>query len=121
MTIHALHHVQLAMPPGREAEAEGFYSGVLGMHRVEKPAHLEKRGGCWFESGETRIHLGVEEDFRPARKAHPALVVDGLGQLRRRLEEAGVRVVEDQPLPGFDRFYANDPFGNRIEFLSPIP
>jgi catechol 2,3-dioxygenase-like lactoylglutathione lyase family enzyme len=120
MTIQALHHVQLAMPPAREAEAEGFYSGLLRMKRVEKPAHLEKRGGCWFESGETRLHLGVEVDFRPARKAHPALLVEELGSLRRRLEEAGVTVVEDQPLPGFDRFYADDPFGNRIEFLSSV-
>lgn len=119
MTIRGLHHVQLAIPPGRESEAEGFYSGLLGMRRVEKPAHLEKRGGCWFESGDTRIHLGIEEDFRPARKAHPALLVDDLEESRRSLEQAGVRVLEDQPLPGFDRFYADDPFGNRIEFLSP--
>jgi catechol 2,3-dioxygenase-like lactoylglutathione lyase family enzyme len=120
MTIQALHHIQLAMPPGKESEAEGFYSGLLGMPRVDKPPHLEERGGCWFETGETRIHLGVEEDFRPARKAHPALVVDDLGESRRGLEQAGVRVVDDRPLPGFDRFYAYDPFGSRIEFLSPI-
>lgn len=120
MTIQALHHVQLAMPPGGESEAEGFYSGLLGMQRVPKPVHLEKRGGCWFESGTTRIHLGVEEDFRSARKAHPALLVDALGELRLRLKHAGVLVVEDEPISGFDRFYAHDPFGNRIEFLSPI-
>jgi catechol 2,3-dioxygenase-like lactoylglutathione lyase family enzyme len=119
MSIQALHHVQLAMPPGKESEAEGFYAGLLGMPRVDKPPHLEERGGCWFESDETRIHLGVEEDFRPARKAHPALLVDDLGELRRSLEQAGVRVVDDQPLPGFNRFYADDPFGNRLEFLSP--
>ena len=120
MTIIGLHHVQLALPPGREADAIAFYEGLLGIPRVAKPPHLELRGGCWFESATTRIHLGVEEDFSPARKAHPALLTDDLAALRRRLEDAGVEVVDDQPLPGFDRFYVYDPFGNRLELLSPI-
>lgn len=120
MGIVGLHHVQLAMPAGRETEAEAFYSGVLGIPRVSKPADLESRGGCWFESETVRVHLGVEKDFVPARKAHPALLVDDLPGLRRRLDEAGVAIVVDQPLPGYDRFYADDPFGNRIEFLARV-
>jgi catechol 2,3-dioxygenase-like lactoylglutathione lyase family enzyme len=115
--ITALHHVQLAMPAGREEEAEAFYSGVLGFERVAKPPELEKRGGCWFRSGSIEVHLGVEADFRPARKAHPALQIDGLAELRARLVDAGAEVWEDSPLEGYDRFYASDPFGNRLEFL----
>lgn len=118
--ITGMHHVQLAMPSGREADAEAFYSAILGLPRVLKPPHLEKRGGCWFESASTRIHLGVEEDFRPARKAHPALLVEDLEDLRQHLEIEAVEVVVDQPLPGYDRFYISDPFGNRIELLSPL-
>lgn len=108
------------MPPGSESVAEDFYGGLLGIPRVAKPPHLEARGGCWFESDQVRIHLGVENDFSPARKAHPALLVSDISELRRVLEEAGVEVMVDEPLPGYDRFYANDPFGNRIEFLSPL-
>lgn len=119
VVIRELHHVLLAMPAGGEAGAEAFYSGLLGIPRVTKPEHLEVRGGCWFESGNVRIHLGVEGEFRPARKAHPALIVDDLAALGGVLEEAGVEVIVDEPLPGFDRFYASDPFGNRLEFLQP--
>lgn len=117
VVISAVHHVQLAMPVGREAEAEDFYEGILGLRRVAKPAHLEERGGCWFENGDVRIHLGVEPDFRPALKAHTALMVDALGGLKAVFESAGIEVTVDQPLPGFDRFYVSDPFGNRLEFL----
>lgn len=120
VVFRALHHVQLAMPAGGEAEAEAFYSGILGLTRVGKPPHLEARDGCWFEAGGIRVHLGVESDFRPARKAHPALMVDDLEVLRTVLEEAGIGMVGDEPLPGFDRFYAFDPFGNRLEFLQPV-
>jgi len=120
MTIVGLHHVQLAMPKGCEDEATAFYEGLLGIPRVPKPPHLEARGGCWFELNATHVHLGVEVDFSPAKKAHPALLVDDLGALRRRLESAGVVVVDDRPLPGFDRFYAYDPFGNRLELLTPL-
>lgn len=119
MKVQGLHHVQLAMPPGMESAAEEFYTGLLGIPRVAKPEHLEARGGGWFESDEVRIHLGVEEDFSPARKAHPALLVSDLTVLQWILEDADVDVVVDEPLSGFDRFYADDPFGNRIEFLSP--
>lgn len=119
MMIEGLHHVQLAMPPGREDDAIAFYEGLLGLPRVAKPPHLEARGGCWFESDTARVHLGVEEGFRPARKAHVALLVTDLAALRRHLEASAVAIVDDEPLPGFDRFYANDPFGNRLEFLAP--
>lgn len=118
--IEGLHHVQLAMPTGEEAAAIAFYQGLLGVPQVPKPPHLEVRGGCWFESESVRIHLGVEGAFRPARKAHPALLADDLHDLRQRLVAAGVPVVDDEPLPGYDRFYADDPFGNRLEFLSPL-
>lgn len=118
MTILALHHVQLAMPPGGESRATDFYEGLLGIPRVAKPAHLEARGGCWFESSSVRVHLGVESGFRPAEKAHPAFLVDDLDGLRRSLTDADVPISDDEPLPGFARFYTSDPFGNRIEILA---
>lgn len=107
------------MPAGQEASARGFYAGLLGIPEQPKPAHLAARGGCWFESSTVRIHLGVDADFRPARKAHPALLVDDLRSLVARLAMAGVPVVDDEPLPGYDRVYVDDPFGNRIELMEP--
>lgn len=118
--IHGLDHVQLAMPAGLEAEARQFYSGVLGLFEVPKPANLAKRGGVWFESDSLRVHLGVEHDFRPAKKAHPAFLVHDLPALVRHLKNAGVAVVSDEPLEGYDRVYVSDPFGNRIELLEPV-
>lgn len=118
--VRALHHVQLAMPAGGEAQAEDFYGGILGLTRVAKPPHLEVRGGCWFEDEGVRVHLGVEADFRPARKAHPAFMVEDLDALGTAFQEAGVDVVTDEPLAGFKRFYVSDPFGNRLEFLQPL-
>ena len=120
MCILGLDHVQLAMPPGREAEAVAFYEGLLGIPQVPKPPHLAARGGCWFERGALKVHLGVEADFRPATKAHPAFLVEDVAALRQRLIDAGVRVVDDEPLEGYDRAYADDPFGNRLELLRPI-
>ena len=120
MKVVGLHHVQLAMPPGEEAAATEFYERLLRIPRVAKPSHLNARGGCWFESDAVRIHLGVEADFSPSEKAHPALLVEDLDSLRVRLTGAGVSVVDDQPLPGFNRFYVFDPFGNRIELLAPV-
>jgi catechol 2,3-dioxygenase-like lactoylglutathione lyase family enzyme len=120
MKIEGFHHMQLAMPAGEEDKATTFYEGILGIPRVDKPSHLAARGGCWFESGTVRIHLGVEPEFRPARKAHPALVVADIGVARADFEENGVAINFDEPLPGFDRFYVDDPFGNHIEFLSPL-
>jgi catechol 2,3-dioxygenase-like lactoylglutathione lyase family enzyme len=117
--ILALDHVQLAMPVGGEAEARRFYEGVLGLTEVAKPAHLAQRGGCWFEQGAVRIHLGVEADFRPAKKAHPALVVDGLETLGAKLAAAGFSVRPGDYLEGYDRVDVDDPFGNRIELMRP--
>ena len=119
MQITRIDHVQLAMPPGREHDAVEFYEGLLGIPQVPKPAHLAARGGCWFERGELKIHLGVEADFRPALKAHPALAVRGLPELLTRLRERRVEVREGEPLDGFDHAYIDDPFGNRIELIEP--
>jgi len=120
MQIRGLDHVQLAMPAGGEAAARAFYAGLLGIAEVKKPDNLAKRGGCWFESGGLKLHLGVEQDFRPARKAHPALIVSDLPVLIMRLTEAGHHVVADEPLPGYERCFVNDPFGNRIELMEPV-
>lgn len=119
MTVKTLHHVQLAMPPGQEADARAFYQDALGVPEVRKPVNLAKRGGCWFERGTLKIHLGVEEDFRPARKAHPAFVVEGLANLRVKLAQAGYALRTDEPLEGYDRVNVDDPFGNRIELMEP--
>jgi catechol 2,3-dioxygenase-like lactoylglutathione lyase family enzyme len=119
MTILGIEHVQLAMPAGREAEAREFYSGLLGIPETPKPPELAGRGGAWFENGAIKIHLGVEADFRPARKAHPALLVRDLRALVDRLREARVDVVDD-PLEGCYRVYVADPFGNRIELMEPV-
>ena len=116
--VVGLDHVQLAMPPGREAEAEAFYSGLLGLERVPKPPPLAARGGCWFCRGAVAVHLGVEEDFRPARKAHPALVVRDLGALEAALAAAGVRVRANPDREPGRGAYVDDPFGNRIELIA---
>lgn len=121
MGVVAIDHVQLAMPAGEEAAAIAFYEGLLGIPNVPKPPHLAARGGCWFEDGALKVHLGVEQDFHPARKAHPALRVVDLPALRARLAGAGCRIVDDEPLEGHDRCYVDDPFGNRIELLEPLP
>ena len=120
MEILKIEHIQLAMPPGQEARAREFYSGLLGIPEVKKPPALAARGGAWFESGEVRVHLGVETEFRPARKAHPAFVVRGLRELAKRLRAAGVEVTDDGLFPGHVRIYVADPFGNRLELLEPI-
>ena len=114
-----LHHMQLAMPSGDEDRAREFFVGVLGMAEVEKPPVLAARGGAWFRSGGLELHLGVEEDFRPARKGHPGILVDDLDEAARRVATTGQDVTWDRDFPGFRRFYAYDPFGNRLEFLQP--
>ena len=119
MPLLALDHVQLAMPEGREEDARAFYRDMLGIPEVAKPPHLAMRGGCWFERGMLKVHLGVDHDFRAAKKAHPAFLVEGLAALAVTLREGGYHVVADAPLEGFDRLYADDPFGNRIELLEP--
>lgn len=116
MTVIAIEHVQLAMPAGREDDARAFYRDLLGIPEQPKPAELAKRGGVWFENGTVKLHLGVEADFRAARKAHPALLVVGLESLAARLREAGVEVIDDE-LPGYRRVYVADPFGNRLELM----
>jgi catechol 2,3-dioxygenase-like lactoylglutathione lyase family enzyme len=116
--IIALDHVQLAMPPGGEDEAEGFYAGVLGFTRLPKPEPMASRGGCWFTSGAATVHLGVESDFRPAKKAHPALVVRDLPALEAALRAAGTEVRPNPDQPAGAGSYIDDPFGNRIELIA---
>ena len=115
MTIIALDHVQLAMPVGGETLARGFYVGILGLSEVPKPAELAGRGGCWFARGDVHVHLGVEADFRPAKKAHPAFRVAGLAALRSQLDASGYATRDDIAIDGMERFFVDDPFGNRIE------
>ena len=119
MRILAIDHVQLAMPEGGEEAARGFYTGLLGIAETPKPAHLAKRGGCWFEQGALKVHLGVEKTFQPAKKAHPAFIVENLPELRQKLAAAGVVLRDDEPLEGYDRIYVEDPFGNRLELMEP--
>ncbi len=113
-----LDHVQLAIPPGAEDACRAFYIDILGMAEEPKPPALAARGGLWLRSGEVRLHLGVEEDFRPARKAHPAILVGDLDGLARKLSEAGHAPAWDDAIPGTRRFYATDPVGNRLEFVA---
>ena len=115
-----LHHVQLAMPFGQEDAARAFYAAALGLTERPKPPVLAARGGCWFAAGGLELHLGVEPAFVPARKAHPALLVDGLDALAERLAGAGSPVTWDPDFPGHRRFYVDDPFGNRLEVLEPM-
>lgn len=117
MTIYAIDHVQLAMPPGEEDKARAFYGGVLGMHETPKPPNLAARGGVWFEAGVVKVHLGIEQDFRPARKAHPAFLVESLDALAARCAENGSPINYDEPLAGYRRLHVEDPFGNRIELM----
>ena len=108
------------MPRGQEALAEEFYCSVLGFRKLKKPRQLEQRGGCWFTANGVNVHLGVEPDFTPARKSDPGFIVQNLEGLRSRLEAACVQIVWDTQIAGFERFYANDPFGNRLEFMQPV-
>lgn len=121
MPVEAIEHVQLAMPQGQEDTARRFYTGLLGIPEVPKPPDLAKRGGVWFETQNLKVHLGVEADFRPARKAHPGFLVRDLTALVDKLRVAGVEVVEAEPLTGFSHVYVSDPFGNRIELMERHP
>ena len=121
MKILSIDHIQIAMPPGQEAKARAFYVNVLGFTEIPKPPELAKRGGAWFESGTTQLHLGVEPDFRPARKAHPAFVVDGLDTLLAKIQAEGFEVDASQrALDGYKRAHVFDPFGNRIELMEKL-
>ena len=115
--IIGINYVQLAMPAGEEDRARGFYTGVLGLVELRRPAALDGRGGLWFAAGPQAVHLGVEPEFRPARKAHPALQVTGLQELIARCEAAGYPAAYDVPLPGISRCHVHDVFGNRIELV----
>jgi len=115
--LKVIDHIQLAAPKGCEDQARSFFIGILGFEEMEKPAELKKRGGVWFRNGNIQIHIGVEEPFAPARKAHPAIEVENIERLKKLLTESGIEVIEDDNLPGANRFYTADPFGNRIEFL----
>jgi catechol 2,3-dioxygenase-like lactoylglutathione lyase family enzyme len=113
-----IDHVQLAMPAREEATARRFYGDLLGMSEVAKPPELAKRGGCWFASGSVQLHLGIEADFRPAKKAHPALRCRDYLTLSSRLRAAGIEVTSDDSIPGVQRCHIYDPFGNRIELIA---
>jgi catechol 2,3-dioxygenase-like lactoylglutathione lyase family enzyme len=115
VTILGIDHVQVAAPPGGEAQARTFYVGLLGLEELPKPEPLRARGGCWFRAGTHELHVGVESPFTPARKAHPGFVVDDLAALSGRLRGEGIAVVPDDTIPGVERAYVADPFGNRLE------
>lgn len=119
--ITAVDHVQLAAPPGSEERLRAYYAGVLGLTEVPKPPVLAARGGCWFTGGAVTLHLGVEPGFRPSAKAHPGLRVRDIEAFAHRLAAHGAKVVWDDNLPGHQRFYSEDPVGNRLEFLAPNP
>jgi catechol 2,3-dioxygenase-like lactoylglutathione lyase family enzyme len=118
MKILSIDHVQLAMPAGEEEKARAFFVGVLGFTEIPKPTDLAKRGGAWFQSDNAQLHIGVEADFRPAHKAHPAFLVDDLESLIAKAQSAGYETDTSQPpLDGYKRAHVFDPFGNRIEFM----
>lgn len=115
--IQGIDHVQVGAPIGCEREARQFYGEVLGLEEIPKPKELKKRGGCWFRCGDQEIHIGVEEAFLPAKKAHPAFFVQRIDELKERLIEQGIQVIDDDARPDVIRFYLFDPFGNRIECM----
>jgi catechol 2,3-dioxygenase-like lactoylglutathione lyase family enzyme len=121
MKILAIDHLQLAMPAGEEARARAFYGGILGFTEIPKPPELAKRGGVWFQAGGVTLHLGIETDFRPARKAHPALIVDDLKVFLQACQANGIETDTSQPpLEGYKRAHVFDPFGNRIELMEKL-
>jgi catechol 2,3-dioxygenase-like lactoylglutathione lyase family enzyme len=122
LRVARIDHIQIAAPEGCEAAARDFYGSTLGLKEIEKPPVLRARSGCWFECGSQQLHIGVERDFQPARKAHPAFAVFHLDELRQMLATRGVKVVEDDNLPGSRRFYDEDPWGgNGLEFVELSP
>lgn len=112
-----IDHVQLAAPKGGEDKARKFFVDLLGFEEIEKPELLRKNGGVWFMAGSIQIHIGVEANFVPAKKAHPAFHVKNIDELKEHLDEKNEKYINDDRLPGANRFYINDPFGNRLEFL----
>lgn len=118
MKILSIAHIQIAIPPGEEDQARVFYRDILGFNEIPKPAELAKRGGAWFQSESAQLHLGSEQDFHPARKAHPAFIVDELDMLITKAQGAGFETDTTQPpLDGYKRAHVFDPFGNRIELM----
>ncbi|MDG5785994.1 VOC family protein [Evansella sp. AB-P1] len=115
--IKRIDHVQLAAPTGSERKARTFFKDILGFEEVEKPEVLKKRGGVWFAFGDYQLHIGIDADFSPAKKAHPAFEVDHLENLKEYLKDHGVVFEVDHHLPNANRIYVHDPFGNRLEFL----
>jgi catechol 2,3-dioxygenase-like lactoylglutathione lyase family enzyme len=119
MLVTDIDHIQIAAPKGCESAARDFFGRVLGLEEIEKPEPLRARGGCWFRVGPRQLHIGVEDDFRPAAKAHPAFAVRDVDSVFGALENAGMRCKWDEALGGVRRFYAIDPWGNRVEFTEP--
>ena len=117
MQITRLDHIQLAMPPGGEEEAREFYGRILNLREIEKPEQLKAKGGCWFVGDNLELHLGVHTDFVPASKAHPGLRVADLAEAQNHFEAAGIPIVADLSGVTMRRFYVNDRFGNRLEFM----
>jgi catechol 2,3-dioxygenase-like lactoylglutathione lyase family enzyme len=115
--IVRIDHIQIAAPKGCESAAREFHASILGLAEIEKPASLGGRGGCWFQCGDQQLHIGVESAFEPAKKAHPAFAVANLDKLRASLITQAVKITDDNSLPGTRRFFAADPWGNRLEFL----
>jgi len=113
----SIDHIQLAAPQACEGAARDFYGGVLGLAEIDKPEPLRPRGGCWFRCGDHQLHIGVDPDFRPARKAHPAFSVHQYAALRSRLLAKGFPIIDGDLLAGTRRFYTDDPWGNRLEFV----
>ena len=118
--ILGIDHVQLAAPAGCEAKARWFFGEVLGMTELPKPPALEKRGGCWFACGTQQLHIGVEPDFQPAKKAHPAFRVKYMIVLKTRLNSYRIPYRDDEANPGVKRIFVNDPWGNRLEFVEAV-
>lgn len=119
MFLVEIDHVQLAAPKGCEAQARNFFGRLLGLEEIAKPESLRSRGGCWFKVGSRQLHIGVEEHFQPAIKAHPAFAVNDIEALFSVLQGAGVSCLWDDAMGSIRRFYANDPWGNRLEFTEP--
>lgn len=120
MTVTGIDHVQIAAPAGCEAQARAFYGAQLGMQELPKPEPIRARGGCWFRAGAQELHIGVEAEFAPARKAHPGLVVSDLGAVRARFREAGIEWEDDTKIAGVERLFVHDPFGNRLELRDQV-
>ena len=121
MAILSIEHIQIAIPLGSEDRARAFYGGILGFVEVEKPAIMAKRNSIWFRAGSVSLHLGLEPDFHPAKRAHPALVVDGMDQVLTACQSADITVKPDVSFNGFRRVHIFDPFGNRLELMERSP